>query len=783
MLNDARRHVQTKSEHVTPGKLADLKDNKFVKIIKEDKDSGLVTYKEYTNWKKEYIVNEDELQRLKHDNAVQVLKPEQAGLAADGSPLYKVTVRESVPDIHKLSGYIPHFFHNYMVRVRAADEDGNIIYRVVGSGRTVKEAYEVAEKYLKENKMDEDPKITISPKTFDFNALGVDEAKFAVVMGDNNYQQMMKTLSKNNDMTLAEAREFVNGSVKQKNRHRFFGNFMQRKGANGFETNLDWVLRHYFNSAARYAALETHFKPKAISLFERLYGAFDKEYSGTAKYTKEYINDINGVPSDTEKEINRILNSWQWFRKHVTANFGDRAALQVANNLTKKTTILKLGGLNISSAMINFTQLANAMAYIGKPKVLWQAIAKGAHRKYSRHDLRVLVETNVMNDIGLDSGSGYDMWRSMKGINFKSAHSIGNVLANANSAIDYLGNKSLFLFKQSEGLIRRGTVLAAYDNGIKRGMSHKEAIEYAKDIDRKANFDYSVADAPNIFRRGSVISQLLLQFKKYPIKELEAMSDFMPLLSKNTSAKQKALFWGSYFLLAGLLQIPFFDLFDDMSKLFLGTSPKDKAMTYIMKYCSDHPALKSLGQIAMYGLLAPADIDISYRAGIADVLPSKMSDLAGPTFGTIANTICNLLKGNTVSALRSLSPGLANIYMGMTGESIGARNRTQTVYSSNYERLLRIMGFRSVDEANAFNIQSIIYNQKQKMADDKKDAIDNYLDKPSTKGAQLLRELGVKPETVKKERARKQMTTKERTQRSMTKADAKENSYLFDFAK
>ena len=57
-------------------------------------------------------------------------------------------------------------------------------------------------------------------------------------------------------------------------------------------------------------------------------------------------------------------------------------------------------------------------------------------------------------------------------------------------------------------------------------MSHEEAIRYAKDVNRKSNFDYGVHDAPGIFRRGSIASQILLQFKKYPIKQLEAMKDF-----------------------------------------------------------------------------------------------------------------------------------------------------------------------------------------------------------------------------------------------------------------
>ncbi len=780
MLNEARRRAQVKSEHVIPKRLEELKNNKFVHIIKED-DSGLVTYKEYANWTKKFVVNKEEFDRIKNDAAVQVLDYEKAGFDDAGTQMFNVNVRESIPDINKLKGYIPHFFHDYMVKLQTTDNDGAVINATIGSGRTINDAYKIAEKYLSEHKTKPTDKIAISPKVFDFTSLGLDETKYAAVMGDRDYNKMLNTIAKNNDMSLGEAKELVQGSVKQKNRHRFFGNFMQRKGVEGFETDLDWVLRHYFNSASRYTALETEFKPKAISLFERLYGRFDNEHNGIAKYTKEYINDINGVPSNVETYINKLLHNRILWRYLAESNFGDRAAVQLSNSISRKISMLKLGFLNVSSAFINLTQLANAAAYTGDVKVLWQALQRGSKKKYTGKDLRTLIESNVMNDIGLDSGSGYDMWRNMKSVNLKNPHGIVDVLSNANSAFNAIGNKGMVLFKQTEGAIRRGTVLAAYDKAIAKGMDHKQAIEYAKEIDRKSNFDYSVADAPNVFRRGSIFSQLALQFKKYPIKELEVMKDFLPLISNNTDKKQKMLFWGAYFLFAGALQVPFFDWFDELSKSVLGKSPRDYAIKSIMKLCDEMPLLKPLGEIALYGILAPANIDISYRAGVADVLPTKLSDAAGPTATTVSRTLGNLIQGNAMAALRSLSPSLSNIVMAMTGEAVGNRGRITAQYSTPYERLLRAFGFRSVDEANSINIQSIIYDDKDRLSQDKKDAIDDYIKNPSTKNAMRLKELNVKPDTVKKERARKNMTTRQRTESSVTKDEAKNYKYMFGF--
>lgn len=111
----------------------------------------------------------------------------------------------------------------------------------------------------------------------------------------------------------------------------FFGNFLQRKGVDGYEKNMDWALRHYFNATSRYVALE-EFKPQAIGLYERYFGPFGSDPKNPlADYAKDYINDLNGNPPVLETMINNFLNGQEWYRKYIVANFGERAALQLAN--------------------------------------------------------------------------------------------------------------------------------------------------------------------------------------------------------------------------------------------------------------------------------------------------------------------------------------------------------------------------------------------------------------------------------------------------------------------
>jgi hypothetical protein len=569
---------------------------------------------------------------------------------------------------------------------------------------------------------------------------------------------MVKGIADHNEMTLAEAKEVVKGSAKKKNRHRFFGHTLQRHGANGFEQDMRWALSHYFNSAARYHAMETEFKPQAISLFERLFGDFDKKHTGLAKYVQDYISDINGNPSELEQTINEFLNQSAVWRKLVASRYGDRAALRAVNSITRTMSYLCLGFLNTSSALLNFSQTINAAAYLGNAKYAPMIVAKGMKRKYSPQELRVLVETNVGNDIGLDSGSGYDKMRSAGGL------------------LNAIGDKGMILFKKSEQACRFGTTLVAYNKARAEGKSHDEAIAYAKEINRKSNFDYSVTDAPNIFRRGSVISQVALQFKKYGIKEMEVVADMFPTSTKSTKA-QKAIFWGMYLLTAGLLQVPLFDWWD---KLFGG---KDKIQKYIMEATGDSPLARQLAITAMYGLAANAGVDMSRRVGLADVIPSEGKNLVPPAINKPISFAQDMAAGNYANAVRDVSPGLYNQYAAwVAGASEGSRGRTNGVYDDMYSKMLRAAGFTSTDERIASDIQRITYNQKDEKAKEKQKAIDEFIDNPTNENAKRLKELGVKPSTVKKERERKKRSKLDRIKVDMSKEEMKRNKDLFRFA-
>lgn len=764
-LNETRKQAKTKTGHFAGRKLDELRHNKFVEILREtnqDDGSTLVSYKEYGNWQAHYLVNDDELKTLENDDNIQILEkvPTKEG-PMDGQKHWKVTTREGVPDIHDRKGYVPHFFHEYMVRF--VDSHGKA--SVISSGRTIREATKNAIKWQAENeemlkkRNEGDWKITIAPKVFDFGEIGLDESQYATTVGDKDFYRMGKKIADKHSLTLHEAKEMLDGMVKKKGRHRFFGNFLRRTGADGYEQEIEWVLRHYFNSTSRYVAMESKFKPQAISLFERLFGRFDNEYHGLPNYIKEYINDINGNPSTLEKQLNDLLNAIPAIGKWVNAHVGDRAAVSLANSITNKISIAKLGFLNVSSAMLNILQIANAAAYTGNISTLWKALLKGAHRKYSLHDLKILRETNVLNDIGLDSGAGYGKFSAGK-----------------------WANRGMILFKESEGIVRRGVTLAAYEAGRKRGMSHEEAIRYAKDVNRKSNFDYGVHDAPGIFRRGSIVSQIFLQFKKYPIKQLEAMKDFLPFFGKGTTKKQKAIFWGTYFAMAGLFQIPFANILGLLIMGITGNDPEKEAKKSLIELAENYPSLKPLAKIGMYGIGTFANIDITSRVGIGDAVPDDLQSLFGPAASTLFNVAKSAYGGdNWTKQVRNISPGLGNLLMAAQGNSVGKRGRVNQEYTTPYQRLLRGMGFQSTDESDSYLIQSILSSEKKKASSKKQQLIDEYIANPTGENARKLKSAGIKPSTVKAEQKKKQLDTQGRTESSMNKNDKKQYKYLLDW--
>ena len=258
LANEVRQGIETKSENMTGAKLEKLRGNKFADILKVTEtgsDNYLVSWKQPKTYEMATIISGDELAELKNNENVQITKeklytpteyirPGAQGMVR-GDNFYEVEYTQQAAPISKRGGYIPHFFHDWFVMSKTKDADGKEQYTVMHSAKSMREATQWAnEKASADDKLE----LVIQPKQFQFPGANVN----AAVLGDFDYARLAQKVSDDLSISLGDAKEFLEGKAKMKNRHRFVGNFLERKGAEGYEKNLDWVLKHYFNMVSRY---------------------------------------------------------------------------------------------------------------------------------------------------------------------------------------------------------------------------------------------------------------------------------------------------------------------------------------------------------------------------------------------------------------------------------------------------------------------------------------------------------------------------------------------------
>ena len=634
MLRDAQTQVKTYAREVAPESVEAFKKNHWI----EDEDIISVTPhlngKLLLTWRgcKTYDVHgktmsAEALELMRQDENVSV-----TSAVPIGPHTFSVSYVERIKPVMRRTGYMPHFFHEWMIYERIEDSwTGEVRYVSVGSGRTMNEAVKIGNEIAKDN---EDKQYVLRPKGFD---LGTENA---VVVGDMDFAQMSQKLAESTEISLADARSLLleDAGMSLKSRHRFFGSLLERKDGKGFDQDVQWVLAHYLNGAARYIAME-EFKPAAISMYERFFGAFDAEPKNlTAKYCKDLINDVNGNPRGVEVWLNDLIKK-TWLGKHVADSYGDRVALAINGELSTWNAITKLGLLNVASAAVNFLQFINVGAALND----YGYAAKGLRRALnpSALDEKIIEASGLLDDINMaDDNGGYTQRR-------------GGKVRGIYSGVKKVGEKSLFLFQKADTLMRKAAVLGAYYQGIEQKEMKTapgdelsaEALAYAQEINDDANFNYSSANAPGAFRAGSVVTQQLFQFQKYPIMQFE----FMYNILKNGTRGQKVRMFVPYVLFCGMCgSIPFGGLFNQLFSFLFGLATGDdediaqEVKAEVLRWAGKDPVKKAIAETALYGILAPTfGLDISGRIGMSNAFagefygekPDSISGIVGQQLG------------------------------------------------------------------------------------------------------------------------------------------------------
>lgn len=797
-VNEARMQVKVRTEVIGRNDYREFIASHFLKpedVLKAEmlrNGSMRVTYRGAKVYSKnEEVVSPDVYNRLRKDKDVYI---KYAEANEDGT--YTIGYTERVKPIHKLEGYMPHFFHHFMVYEKTKGDDGKEILVSLGSANSLKKATDLANQYAKANPKGQ---FVIRPHSFEY-----DEDYNNVVVGDKDYMKMMLRIMKHTEMTLPEANAFLHDSVgvTKKGRHRFFGNAQHRKGAKGFDQDVQWALTHYLNASARYVAME-HFKPEAIGFYERFFGDFNAEpKSNTARYIKNFINDMNGVPSYIEDELNKIVANIPFFGPRLNDAFEGRPALALSSSISWFNAVTKLGLGNFASAAINFMQFINIGTRLNSYAYANMGLKKAL--KPSDFDRRIIEESGVMDEINLASDAGgytqtRDYGRARKG------------LSKVKKGLDL----AMIPFTKADSLMRKAAILGAYYQGVQeKGMKpehegeiSRKAIEYAKDVNYDANFDYSTAAAPGAMRAGSVLTQQLFQFQKYPIMQFEFFWNNVVHAENN---KQRARFLVPYLLMSGAVgAVPFGALINAVASSLVGAGGDDdndlaeEIKAEMMKWAGTDPMKRRLVNTVLYGILANANINISERVGMSNAFSGEyygnkpqssagalLQLFGGPLVSTVYNVATQIGNHNPIETIKAVSPSLGNMLQAVVGETRTTHHRVGTVYEDMYSRVMHGLGFRSVDETNNSFVNSYLYKQKKQAQEDRKDAMDAYIRNPSSENHQRMVGLGIKDSTFKTYKENANKSSKERSQgEKKTKskkpqtAAQKESSSLKDFTK
>lgn len=769
---------------------ADLKDkNPFAEIIsKVHNPDGTVTI----NYKASHVrhvakqtVLPSELENLRKNKDVHIVETTQS---LKGTT--QVTYYQREAGMGKLKGYIPHIFHGwYVCKVdkdgkAIVDEDGNVAMdNIMTTANSLSEAAKLGRELAKENP---NANYRVVPQTF--SAPGAQEQ--AIVMGDFDYAKIVGKVADSMSMSITDAQAMLDNTVKMKNRGRFYGYAKQRKGFKGFEQNVYLATMKYFNQTARYAAMDS-FKRDSISMYNRIFGAFDDENvtkrSAMAKWTKQYIYDVNGTPTWIEKMGNNFLHNLGLGEERA----GGRPVLWFQQKImTYPMTILKLGVFNPSSALLNLTQLFNLYGAMGEKVLSPKAYQRLLHKGFA-DTLRAMNNKDselgrlLWKDLGLDYQIGMDV---------ASGYSNAEVnnLASLRGFAGRLAGKSMYLFRQSDAFARGVTLLTAYNKALDEGKSKAEAIEYAKEINDKVNFDYSVADEPTIFRALGPISKVFLQFKKYPVKQLELFQDFYLDgrelgLNRKQSFLRMVKYVAPYMAMSGMMGIPFVSFLGGLisygASMIYGDDDWDweKKIKQLMitEFGEDSP----ITQWWLYGAGSFIGLNLGGRVGVGDFLGSDSYNSADGLGGlmwnqtTLGSTVNQVRKQlsyrNYAEALKAINPTMGNIALAYKGEVRTTRGRMKYQYQNMAERMWRAIGFTPLNETLAGDLASNEYTEKQEQTKAKQKAVDDFLANPSSENAARLNELGVTPKSLENESARRTMNRHQLNELAKEKEAAK----------
>ena len=564
--------------------------------------------------------------------------------------------------------------------------------------------------------------------------IGIDAKALQNEMKHANGFELFKRNGKVTKKSLIE-HFYTNTGDFAKNKH----NMTRVMGAKGSNPNLQRADYDYLVSMVKHIN-NAEWYHKATTAYEHWFKDKYKANRSTGSMSNKQemmhtlIRTVMGVPNHFDTRLNEVMNEVPNLGRFMTKNYGETWFTDLMKRGMEVTALVKLGLLRPTAMIAQLGVMANIFTMTGFNQNFWvaQAAALKGNKNPKYKDLFSYI------------GIGED-YQGVESDVFNDSKSIVN-----NTKIGRLLAKQMVLFEMGDNFTRRVAAIYAYEKALAEGKTKEEALSLADDFVQTTNFDYTEIDSPGIFQRAGVVGKMLLQFKKYPVKQIEFINDFLNLmdLPENPSVadiekakKERKMrlirFMGSYVAMAGMLGMPMVGTVDELAAWIMGTKPTEAVKELMYEWAGKDPVKQALARGAIYGVPGMAGVDFTRNIGLGDVIPSDASELAGPTFGTIAS-MYNAFKydqspGNKILAeVHAIAPFYTNLYQALgTGKMRDWKAGMDTRPYTPMERTLKALGFRPIRESTDSDLANILYNKIKETKDAKKASIYKYLDNPS----------------------------------------------------
>ena len=440
----------------------------------------------------------------------------------------------------------------------------------------------------------------------------------------------------------------------------------------------------------------------------------------------------------------------------------------MVNHILFFTSVTKLG-LNAASAVLNFTQLANAMAVVGTRHVgpafgkafgIYRAMQHGKGGDFTDKTTGLPVD-ELFRMFHLDTQVDLSGSSTIYDNALPDTFSLGFLPKAAKLAktdpqgFAYeMGNRSLGFFKWTDALARIatcfGTLEKEYPAMLAKvkaenpSMSEQEAkriaigkvAELADYNNRICNFDNSSADSALVFHHTGKLGAVLLQFKKYQMKTMELLCRTFPGRNGTKEEWQKfgsLLAWQA--VLSGMYGIPLYSLI--LSVLGLAFDWEDPEVEFkreIWRTFGNSPLGQAFAGHLTYGIgytgkhLEPLlgvnlGADLSHRTGYDFLKANDMTKFldGGPFIGTV-RAFGKILANNArhgelgmlwkvkADVMMQIFPGVGGFMQAAEGSKYSTEGRARLTYNySDSERVIRALGARPINEARTSDADRYAY--------------------------------------------------------------------------